>query len=454
VSRITLAIPEPTWAELRAWVDDSDEVAGVLVARVIDDENGTTILARQLHRAPRSTYIERRPDGLALRSTGWVPAVRDAGRDGSMALFVHTHPDGPNEFSSYDDIVDEELEGPFCALSGLPLYGALLISGGAGPAIARLRRPNSPPEVVETIRVVGERLMMVPPAADGIGVGEVHDRQLRALGAAGQRVLRSLRVGIVGAGGTGSPVAEQMLRLGVGSLVVVDDDVVTPSTLSRGSAFGKSDIGRPKVDVIAEMAARIGIGTDVQAVRGDVGKLEIAKELRHCDVVFCCVDGHGARLVLNRWAYWHLAPVIDVGVLISGAADATIAGIDGRLTWLAPGAACLLCRGRIDPALAYAERLDPEERRRLAGEGYAPDLDEPQASVVTYTTAMAAMAGTELLNRLFGLADNEPTEFLVRFRERATSRNRRSPRTGCFCGTAAMWGQGGAEPYLDLTWTG
>jgi hypothetical protein len=102
--------------------------------------------------------------------------------------------------------------------------------------------------------------------------------------------------------------------------------------------------------------------------------------------------------------------------------------------------------------MAYAEQLSPEERRRLAEQGYAPELDEPQPSVVTFTTLMAGFAVTELLNRMFGLADAVPTEILLRLHDRKINLNRRAPRPGCFCGMPSAWGLGLQEPYLDLTW--
>lgn len=441
------------WAELQSWLQEPDEVAGVLTARVIDDADGTTLLGRGIDRAQASAYLDRRPDGLSLRSTGWVPAVRQAAADGAMAIFVHTHPGGRAEFSSWDDQVDEDLWRPFIALSGAPLYGSLVVADAEGvTAAGRLRRPDGSVQEIDAIRVLGERLTVHLLGGAGAGFADVHDRQLRAFGALGQRVLGSLQVGIVGAGGTGSPIAEQLIRLGVGSVVVIDDDIVTPSTVARGYGSGMADVGRPKVDVIVDLATYTGLDVDVTAVKGNIRDQTVVKELRHCDVVFCCADGHAARLVLNRWAYWHLAPVIDVAVLVSSS-DGTVNGIDGRLTWLAPSAACLLCRGRIDPTIAYAEQLDPEERRRLAQQGYVPELEEPQPSIVPYTTMMSAMATTELLNRLFGFADPAPTEALVQFHTRSTSLNRRPPREGCFCGTSTAWGQGFAHPYLDLTWT-
>lgn len=449
----TLAITERLWQELHTWLEDPNEVAGVLIARLIDDEDGTTLLARDLHRAPASAYLDQRPDRLSLRSTGWVHQVRAAADDGSMAIFVHTHPGGDATFSELDDQVDDDISQPFMDLSGTDCYGALVIAGPRNAVAGRLRRRDGTNTPLTTIRVVGDRLTIHHLGDEPDVATEVHDRQLRALGKAGQAVLRDLRVGVVGAGGTGSPVIEQLVRIGVGHLTVIDDDTVTASSVARGYGSTLDDIGRPKVDVARDYAHRIGLGTDIRPVQGNLRDIAIARQLRHCDVVFCCVDGHAARLVLNRWAYWHLAPVIDIAVLVTST-EAVITGIDGRLTWLAPNASCLLCRGRIDPRQAHLEHLQPDERRRLAEQGYAPELDEPQPSIVTYTTALAALATTELLNRLFGLADTTPTEILVQFHRRTSSLNRRPAREGCFCNSETAWGQGTTEPYLDLTWTG
>jgi molybdopterin/thiamine biosynthesis adenylyltransferase len=452
MKRTALALPEPIWAELTSWLAEPAEVAAVLTARVIDDDAGTTLLGRALHRAPPDAYLEQRDNGLSLRSSGWLPAVRRSRHDDAMALFVHTHPRGRAVFSNYDDTVDAALWPAFVEHSGAPLYGSLVVAGTSEkPTVAgRTRAPYETSHSIDTVRIVGDRLTIHPLVGD-VPHEAAFDRQLRALGDAGQVVLGQLKVGVVGAGGTGSPVTEQLLRLGVGSIVVIDDDTVTPSTVARGYGSGVADIDRPKVEVLQALANRIGLGTVVDAVRGNIRDRRVAHTLRHCDVVFCCADGHAARLVLNRWSYRHLAPVIDVAVLVSST-NGTVTGVDGRITWLAPGTACLLCRGRIDPAMAYAEQLSPEERRRLAEQGYAPNLDEPQPSVVTFTTLIAGFAVTELLNRLFGLADAMPTEILLRINDRKTSLNRRAPRPGCFCSTPSAWGLGLQEPYLDLTW--
>lgn len=448
----TLALPEPTWHSLVDWLRDDREVAGVLLARIIDDESGTTMLARELFPAPEESYVDRRTDGVSVRSTGWVPAVRRSHGDNAMAIFVHTHPRGRAFFSSRDDRVDEELRAVFAHIAAIPRYASVVIAGDPLEPLVAARFWTGAKYQPVSVRVAGQALT-ISPGTPTFRELPTFDRQLRALGRDGQEILHSLTAGVVGAGGTGSPVFEQLVRLGVGSIVAIDDDVVTAPTVARGYGSGVADIGRPKVEVLRDLAAHIGLGTEVKAVVGNIRDRTSVAALRHCDVVFCCADGHAARLVLNRWAYWHLAPVIDVAVLVSSL-DRRVVGVDGRLTWLAPGTACLLCRERIDPTMAYAEQLDPEERRALAQQGYAPELEEPQPAVVTYTTVMAGMAVTELLNRLFGLADTRATEYLVRLHDRSISMNRRNSRPHCFCSSPASYGRGIDEPYLDLMWAG
>ena len=79
----------------------------------------------------------------------------------------------------------------------------------------------------------------------------------------GSSSFQELRVGVVGCGGTGSAVLEQLTRLGVGSLTFADDDVVTPTNVTRIYGSTLDDVDRPKVDVLRDHLARIGLGTEL-----------------------------------------------------------------------------------------------------------------------------------------------------------------------------------------------
>jgi hypothetical protein len=119
-----------------------------------------------------------------------------------------------------------------------------------------------------------------------------------------------------------------------------------------------------------------------------------------------------------------------------------------------PGAACLVCRDRIDLQLAQAEALPPPERTLRQDEGYAPALPGIEPAVVTFTTAVAAFAVAELLERLVGYGPEEsPSEILLRFHEREISTNVASPRAGHYCDpSAGKIGLGETVPFLEQTW--
>src|SRR5215468_3044681 len=72
---------------------------------------------------------------------------------------------------------------------------------------------------------------------------------LSEIGAAGQEKLKAARVLIIGAGGLGSPAALYLAAAGVGTLGIVDNDVVSLSNLQRQILYRSEDIGAPKVDV-------------------------------------------------------------------------------------------------------------------------------------------------------------------------------------------------------------
>ena len=83
------------------------------------------------------------------------------------------------------------------------------------------------------------------------------------LGLDGQRRLRAARVLVVGAGGLGSPALLYLAAAGVGTIGVVDDDVVESTNLQRQVVHGVADVGRPKVDSAAEAVASVSPDTRV-----------------------------------------------------------------------------------------------------------------------------------------------------------------------------------------------
>ena len=358
--------------------------------------------------------------------------------------------------SEYDEVVDEELSETFRVRSGSDVYASVV----AAPAETGIRFSGiviDGDEVrsLQRLLIVGPRWSLITPedAPPDERLPSMFDRQVRAFGGDLQRVLSKLTVGVVGCGGTGSAVGEQLIRLGIRSLILFDPDELSDSNVTRVYGSTPSDVGRPKVDVLADHLRRIAPTALVQPVEDKITEEPPARRLSACDVIFGCTDDNAGRLVLSRLASYYLVPVIDIGVLLSST-DGSLEGIDGRITVLFPGEACLVCRGRVDLARAQAEQLDPAERESLQAEGYAPELVGIEPSVVAYTSMVASLAVAELVERLVGYGpEPEPGEILVRCHEREQSTNSRKPNPRHYCDPeAGQLGTGDRRPFLGQTW--
>ena len=107
---------------------------------------------------------------------------------------------------------------------------------------------------------------LVEPA-DELTADEIHRYSrhllLPDLGSAGQRRLKNAAVLVIGAGGLGSPVLMYLAAAGVGTIGIVDDDLVEESNLQRQVIHGQGDLGRPKVDSAAEAIHELNPGVRV-----------------------------------------------------------------------------------------------------------------------------------------------------------------------------------------------
>jgi len=431
-----------------------------MLAGVAEAPNGNVkLLGRYIRWVKESAYSRRESDGLTIPSEGYVHALAEAETLGATCIWVHTHPGAgasPRP-SEHDKVVDRKIADLFRLRSGSPYYGAMIFSPRpSGLAFTgHLQYQGRHANRIERMWEVGDRWRLtraedsaLPPLPD------IYDRNVRAFGAAVQHTLSDLEIAIVGCGGTGSAVAEQLTRLGVRHLILIDPDKLTESNLTRVYGSRISDIGQPKVQVLARHLGGIAPDLRCETAQSMVTLESAARRLVGCDLVFGCTDDNAGRLVLSRLATYLLTPVIDAGILLSSDASGHLTGIDGRVTVLSPGQACLICRGRIDLARAAAELLTPDERRSREGEGYAPALGRTEPAVVAFTTLVGAIAVSELLERLIGYGpDPRPSETLIRCHEREMSTNVSLPRQGHYCHPSSnKLGLGVTRPFLEQTW--
>lgn len=122
---------------------------------------------------------------------------------------------------------------------------------------------------------------------------------LKEIGGAGQVKLRAARVTVIGAGGIGCPALQYLAAAGVGTLRIIDNDVVSLSNLQRQILFGTADVGRPKVEVAAEAIARLDPDVRVEAVPERLTPENVAALIGEVDLVLDGSDNFATRLAVS-----------------------------------------------------------------------------------------------------------------------------------------------------------
>ncbi len=140
---------------------------------------------------------------------------------------------------------------------------------------------------------VGRTLRFLTPAGNSED-SSLDSRQRDALGIVQDR-LHAVTVAVVGCGGLGSPMAEQLTRIGVGEILIVDyDHLDTPSNVRRvfGSTVADLRATAPphKVDVVGRHLDQIGLGVKIRRVKGDV-RTEGREHSGLCSTeTWCCLE--------------------------------------------------------------------------------------------------------------------------------------------------------------------
>ena len=119
------------------------------------------------------------------------------------------------------------------------------------------------------------------------------------LGADSEIVLSRSRAALVGLGGGGSHVAQQLAHIGLGNFLLIDPDIIEDTNLNRLVGATQEDVklGVPKVD-IAERVIR-GVNPSAEVVKRKASWTEVTAELRDVDVIFACVDSMICRSELE-----------------------------------------------------------------------------------------------------------------------------------------------------------
>jgi proteasome lid subunit RPN8/RPN11 len=452
----SLTLIEPVYAEIEAHVAKTPhvEVAGFVFAKTSNTGSDTRFIAREFRPVDRAHIIKQSASEISVTSQAYCPALQHADESKQSFWFFHSHPKGITQFSRRDNEEETKLfRTAFVRAPNQIGHGSLVLPRDGLP-FGRVWLSDGRKIPLDRVRVIGARFIFADTESDQRPpILPFFDRQVRAFGPDVQRLLERLRIGVVGCGGTGSAVCEQLLRLGIGTLGVYDGGDFESSNANRVYGSITNDDGVAKVKIIERLVKTSGLPTNIKVFNSSIYHRETALTLREYDIIFGCTDDEFGRSILNQLALRYAIPVLDLGVKVDSK-DEIIQSVTGRVTMLYPGTACLFCRGRINPQRVAEESrafFTPDEARELRRQGYAHELVAPNPAVIPFTSAVASSAVSELLHRLTGFMglDRPTTEIIHLFHQTEIGRNSVAGSADCQCRNPKGLGSGGRS---KLSW--
>ncbi|MCJ8305464.1 MAG: ThiF family adenylyltransferase [Nitrosopumilus sp.] len=194
---------------------------------------------------------------------------------------------------------------------------------------------------METALKDGDEVYILPAVAGGseeLSKKELDrfSRQvmLEEIGYNGQLKLKNSKVCVVGVGGLGNPITTRLAAMGVGTLRIVDRDVIELSNLHRQTMFDEDDVGQVKVEVAAKKLQKLNPDCKIEALAISVNDYTALEVVQGCDVVVDALDSVNARYALNK-------ACVKFGIpFVTGAA----VGVSGQIFTILPGnSACYYC---------------------------------------------------------------------------------------------------------------
>ena len=429
---------------------DGDEHAALCYTGVATHEGRDRLLVRRIVPVPDQDFPLSEGDGYrCITARAVARAAVECDAEGLCLMWVHNHPESTTSvaLSRQDRRTAARVHPVLADLTDHRPVAALVLGTRSGAGEVWTPTGVQP---VHAIRVIGSPIVdLYPEPANGVACDERFARQVLLFGEAGQRRLRELTVAVVGAGGGGSLITQSLAHLGVGLIILIDHDIVKRLNLSRIVGATPKDIGKLKVDVAARLVRNIDPTITVTPFSGDVTYAEDAKVITGADAVFLATDTAFARHAVNLICHQYLIPFFQVGAKVSTSPDGrqvTQIHVTDRPFLFTSG--CMHCAGIIPLDQLQREQQNEETNRAQDYLGLGGrDVQDP--SVITLNSIATALATTDFLFTVTGLAQDPSPDALVAYPlERAMRSRHADARPGCpYCDPAAI---GSARARGDL----
>jgi molybdopterin/thiamine biosynthesis adenylyltransferase len=398
-------------------IDGNEALAFALCSR----RSGTRVhrlLVKDIIEIPYDDCLQRSPNAITWGTDILEPILLQADKEDLSIVKIHSHRSNFRNFSEADDDSDKSFfSGVRGWMENKRVHGSVIMMP-KGELFGRYD-DNGTVHEFERIAVIGSDLAFFHRADEGSTFAEIGASHALLFGEKTLAEMSKLSIAVVGCSGTGSIVIEQLARLGVGEIVLVDWDIMSERNLNRivNSRMQDAKDERLKTEVLAERIRDMGLGTKVVTVSTTLWNPQAVREVAQCDVIFGCVDTIDGRFILNKLATQYLIPYFDLGVRLqaveTGIKAGSIKQVCGTVNYLQPGMSSLLSRGLFslqDVGNAGLKRTDPSAHQQQIADGYISGAPEHRPAVITVNMFIASLAMHEFLCRLHAYREEPNTQ--------------------------------------------
>lgn len=408
---VTLSLTESQHQQLYEllFLPDGKEAAAIALCNRRAGEDRHRLLVREIYAISPEFYSYRATDGMSWSTDCLAPLLEKAEEQGLSVVKIHSHPGGYADFSEIDDLSDRQLMPAIKGWVEADIPHATVIMLPNRQMFGRVLWKGTQFEPLACITVVGADLNFWYDLNDSAEPGDFTASHAQAFGQGTTQRLRRLSIAVVGCSGTGSPVIEQLVRLGVGELILVDDDQIEERNVNRilNSTIADAQQRKPKAQVLADAIHETGLGTRVHVFTKNLWNPDAVKAVAGCDVVFGCMDSLEGRFLLNTLATYYMIPYFDLGVRLDAVSKGKNRGdireVCGTVHYLQPGRSSLMSRGLVNMEQVRAEGLrrnDPEAYAQQIKDGYIRGVEEHRPAVISLNMFIAALSVDDFLARL------------------------------------------------------
>lgn len=392
---------------------DGLEAAAILLCSKSSDSR---LLVKKVVLVPYETCSIRTPNRIAWPSSTVESAIDVAESEHLSIILIHSHPGGLFDFSDCDDQSDLQIIPCLYQAISEPntSHGsAIMIPDGA--IRARIYDEDMNFDPIESVICASDNIDLWSPSLTG------HvEKQPMAFSTEMRQDMSKLTACIVGVSGTGSIVAEQLARMGIGKLILIDFDSMESKNLNRilNSTIEDASSSRLKTEVFASVVKRYRDDIDVECVNSTICGRDSILAAGDADLLFCCVDSLEGRQICDRVSASFLQPLFDVGVTIPTRQNtrgaSVVADVLGRVDYIFPGRASLLDREVYSPESLrqeYLRKVAPEDFDNQVAEGYIKGVVDEAPSVITLNMRAASTVVMEFIARRYPFRHESNAQF-------------------------------------------